>query len=81
MVTERGDMDPIVSGYLQDRLIRPCSQFFTIDRQFQHSLRIPPFTPTLELPPAYRQAGIRGRELSIADAQIRSLSSGGRGEG
>jgi hypothetical protein len=38
VVTQGGDVDPILFGYLKDRLIRPCRNLSSINCQLDHSV-------------------------------------------
>jgi hypothetical protein len=39
VITKGGNIDPVLFGHLKDRLIRPSSNFSSIDRQLNHALR------------------------------------------
>jgi hypothetical protein len=46
MITKGRDIDPILFSDFQNGLIWPRSKLFSINRQLQHAVFYPPFTPT-----------------------------------
>jgi hypothetical protein len=62
MITKGRNIDPVLFGHLKDRLIGPCRDFLSINRQFHHFMIASSLKS--EIPACGRQANIEIRNKS-----------------